>query len=169
MLRQDEMINENFICKVCLKSRAHKPQSDTHNSFPNNLLSVSQIEAKKNFLVNIEQIDLRERAEFEIVDESDDCKMTYSTLSIEDESSDFSNLVNSESTIENHQNEPFEESASYLNNHDELGSSQSSLSQSDLNLSAVNSDTNYTDDEHSESDDVYDRHKDDEFLLTVIA
>lgn len=111
-LRHDELMAsiDDFICKICSKIRSRQIVDD--GSFNSNIMttsssgvgsifgssvidskSVSQtplssslnlslMEAKKNFLENAQQIDLRERAEFELVinDINDDDVVTDSNV-----------------------------------------------------------------------------------------
>ena len=178
MLRQDEVANDDFMCKVCLKSRANSNTRDARSSFFDNQMSVSLIEAKKNFLVNIEQIDLRERAEFEILDEFGDTKVNTDSPSVEtDVLNDFVSLTNSPPEENNRENEDTTnnnivtktEDNSNLNQAEEQDSLQSDLSESDPNYSSSRSDTNYTDDEHSESDDLVERDKDDDDFASLMV
>lgn len=167
MLRQEELLSEEFICRLCRSSSRsgnanHLVSPSASLFFPSSSfaplaptrtfdnssrssfftdhtsqlpLSVSLIEAKKNFLVNVEQIDLRERAEFEIMDE------LAGALAKEEES-----VVQLETQAPDAAEEE-----------EEGGEGQSDLSESDdpaegSYSSSAHSDTNYTDDEQSESD-----------------
>ncbi|KAJ6220064.1 hypothetical protein RDWZM_005876 [Blomia tropicalis] len=169
ILRPDEIAEEEFTCKVCLKSRKNPVQQDARSSFFSNKLSDSMIEAKKNFLVNIEQIDLRERAEFEIMDESDETKGgegdDYVEPIDEDQDNNNDNHISGPSSrtesdvtfdsgksteVLDEVNDDAEDPDKEVNNN-ELGSSQSDITESDRNYSRSNSDANYTDDEQSES------------------
>ncbi len=109
-------------------------------------MSVSLIEAKKNFLVNIEQIDLRERAEFEIMDEGKD--------DVNDVLAEATTMaVNGQATDSSSSEPKVRGSPKHLSSPDQDDNDEE-LSESDPNSSssANHSDTNYTDDEHSESD-----------------
>lgn len=184
MLRQDEVASDDFLCKVCLKSRTGSASyGNARNSFFDNQMSVSLIEAKKNFLINIEQIDLRERAEFEIMDEAGegrtlDGQVNEETEALADAIELLSSALSDEALYPSSsrassrspkpvaqlkQNQPLLHRGTKGDD-----SSQSDLSESP-NYSSSHSDTNYTDDEHSESDDqVEGGGKDDFGLLMVI-
>lgn len=182
MLRQDELLSEEFSCKLCRSSsRLHgfssaaasssaafsatplttsfssaavanienssngNSSNNARSSFfdPAPPMSVSLIEAKKNFLVNIEQIDLRERAEFEIMDEGKDDMDVPVVAETNGQATDSSSSEPKVRGSPNkHQTTPDQDD----NDED--------LSESDPNSSssANHSDTNYTDDEQSESD-----------------
>ena len=184
MLRQDELLSEEFSCKLCRSSsRLHGFSSaaaasssapfsatplttsfssaavaniDSSNGNGNSSInarssffdpapmSVSLIEAKKNFLVNIEQIDLRERAEFEIMDEGKDVDdvLAETTTTVNGQATDSSSSdAKVRGSPNKHQTTPDQDDDEELSESDPNSSS-----------SANHSDTNYTDDEHSESD-----------------
>ena len=186
MLRQDELLSEEFSCKLCRSSsRLHgfssaaassssaafsatplttsfssaavanienssngNSSNNARSSFfdpvPAPPMSVSLIEAKKNFLVNIEQIDLRERAEFEIMDEGKDVDdvLAETTTAVNGQATDSSSSdAKVRGSPNKHQTTPDQDDDEELSESDPNSSS-----------SANHSDTNYTDDEHSESD-----------------
>lgn len=186
MLRQDELLSEEFSCKLCRSSsRLHgfssAAASSSSSAFPTPLttsfssaavanidssngngnnssnnarssffdpapMSVSLIEAKKNFLVNIEQIDLRERAEFEIMDEGKD--------DVNDVLAETTTTVNGQATDSSSSDAKVRGSPKHPTtpDQDDEGDYLSEESDPNSSSSANHSDTNYTDDEHSESD-----------------
>lgn len=59
-LRHDEIFNTDYVCKICAKSRTIVPSTSFQKPLANHT------EAKKNFLTNVQHVDLRERAEFSL-------------------------------------------------------------------------------------------------------
>lgn len=147
LLRHDEFENDDFVCKICLRSR-----TNITSSFRNAFFSFSN-EAKKNFLINVEQIDLRERAEFELLDNVN----SVEHLPVVDND----NLNSSDVQIETKEEVQAingEGTSKELVKNEDAHTPESELS-SDVDFSEKVSDENYTDDEFSENDDIED-HKD---------
>lgn len=195
-LRHDELMAsiDDFICKICSKIRSRQIVDD--GSFNSNIMttsssgvgsifgssvidskSVSQtplssslnlslMEAKKNFLENAQQIDLRERAEFELVidDINDDDVVTDSNVNepADDDDDDYfdgedNDDVDDEFCVENDDDNDDDnqvdetDELNLIQNDDNNEQQQQRQQSSDLSESSdihCSSD-NYTDDEQS--------------------
>lgn len=157
-LRIDELDtdNDDFICKLCRSRRDFTRLADARNNFFSSSLNLSMIEAKKNFLVNVDQIDFRERAEFVIDEPTEDEQKVEPEESLQ-QTSTVEEGEEAETTTEE---QPMAVEEDVENNNvdddDVVVSEASSSYQSTSSTGSDGANTgenNYTDDERSESSD----------------
>ncbi|XP_075679302.1 molecule interacting with CasL isoform X2 [Dermatophagoides pteronyssinus] len=174
---------DDFICKICLKIRSRQIDdidndsnniimttstgstfsnssmiNDSKNAFLSQAplsssLNLSLMEAKKNFLENAQQIDLRERAEFELIIDDDD-NTNPSNQSDNNDNDVEQQQDDVEFDIENDENqqEEINDDVDDQKQNDEQEQLQQQQQSSDLSDSSdvhCSSSDNYTDDEHS--------------------